>query len=102
MRRIINNMKKLNLFPNEQFLHSVEDELYQYAVDHPGITWDLFWDGTTPDFDQKMRDLISQDDYVDACEERSMEMAKKYAEAPMKVIEEFVKKFPQWAPIFYY
>lgn len=93
--------KKLNFFPNEKVLHSFEDELYQYAVEHPGVGWDLFFKGTSPEFDMKMDKLMWNEPYRSAYEERSEEMSKKLLE-PMKVIEEFVEKFPQWKGIFYY
>ena len=93
--------KKLHLLPNEEFLHSVEDELYQYAVDHPGYTWDIFFKGTTPEFDMKMDELTWEEPYISACEKSTREMSKKFLK-PMEVIEEFVEKFPQWKEIFYY
>jgi len=93
--------KKLHLFPNKEFLHSVEDELYQYAVDHPGVSWDLFFTGTSPEFNMKMDELIWEEPYASACEERSEIMSEKLL-YPMKLIEEFVEEFPQWKDIFYY
>ena len=93
--------KRLNFFPNEKVLHSFEDELYKYAVDHPGITWDIFIKGTTTEFDMKMNELIWEEPYASACEKRSIENAEKFLD-PMKVIEEFCERFPQWKGIFYY
>ena len=48
-----------------------------------------------------MDKLMWNEPYRSAYEERSEEMSKKLLE-PMKVIEEFVEKFPLWKDIFYY
>ena len=94
-------MKTLHIWPNEEVLHSVEDELFQYTVDNPGENWSIMDPCGSAEFYTKMDELISYEPYYSACERRSIEEAEKY-ENPLDVVKEFVEKFPQWKGIFYY
>ncbi|MDO5822097.1 hypothetical protein [Methanosphaera sp.] len=101
-------VKDLWPYPNEKYLHEIEDELYEYAVAHPeeyiGLNLSL---DSTDEFLDKLTDLYSEGKYhktymkiLDKVKRADMDY--EYWKTPIEIAEWFVKKHPQWKELYYY
>ncbi len=101
-------VKDLWPYPNEKYLHEIEDELYEYAVAHPEeyLGLNLFL-ACTDEFRKKLFGLYKEGEYhktrmkISAKVKRAA-MDYKYWKTPLEIAEWFVKKHPQWKRLYYY
>ena len=101
-------VKDLWPYPNEKYLHEIEDELYEYAVAHPEEYLGLnLYSVITDEFQKRLSDLYSEGEYhktymkISAKVKRAA-MDYKYWKTPLEIAEWFVKKHPQWKELYYY
>jgi len=95
-------MPRLHVIPNVEYLHTIEDEIYEYAVNHPKEDLSRNLEEGSIGFVYKMGMLYRFGEYnKTACEERNK---LRTGEGPtlFNYVKEFVNKFPQWERLYYY
>lgn len=100
-------MKKIQGLPNVKYLHQIEDEYYQYAVDHPDeymaknlAVYDYL--DYSPKFMRRLYWLYRFGEYND-----TLNKARDYArehpyESWTEYARRFIEKHPQWKDLYYY
>lgn len=100
-------MKRIHGLPNAKYLHQIEDEYYQYAVDHPE---EYMADNLeicassrySSDFMHKLYVLYRFGEYNDTLN-KVRDYARTHPPQPLPdFAAEFIKKHPQWKELYYY
>ena len=96
-------MPELHVLPNVKFLHSIEDEIYEYAVNHPEEYLARDMHKGSIDFVYKMGMLYRFGEHnKTACEARDRIRRGEDKQTLREYVEEFVEKHPQWKKLYYY
>ena len=97
-------MAELHYLPNVEYLHTIEDEIYQYAVDHPEEYLDTNMEEGSGDFCWKMDMLYRQPVYNETfCEDRNKVRKGVEGYGPgLAYSKKFIEKHPQWKKLYYY
>ena len=97
-------MAELHDLPNVEYLHTIEDEIYQYAVDHPEEYLDTNMEEGSGDFCWKMDMLYRQPVYNETfCEDRDKVRRGVEGYGPgLAYSKKFIEKHPQWKKLYYY
>lgn len=96
-------MPRLHVFPDVDYLHTIEDEIYEYAVNHPEeyISLDM-WRGSI-DFVYKMAMLYHFGEHnKTACKAIDKIRREEDNRTMLELVEDFIEKHPQWKRLYYY
>jgi hypothetical protein len=97
-------MAELHNLPNVEYLHTIEDEIYQYAVEHPEECLDTNMEEGSHEFSWKMSMLYRQPGYNETfCENRDKARRGEKGYGPsLDYSKKFIEKHPQWKKLYYY
>lgn len=96
-------MPELHLLPNVEYLHTIEDEIYEYAVNHPEEYISRGMEEGSIDFVHKMGILYRFGEHnKTACEVIGKIRRGEDTRTARERIEDFIHKHPQWKKLYYY